>query len=108
MKKLLQIINFINCHPLSRRHKIKAYLRFLYWQISQFIYPHETTYPFVGDTKLLVKKGLAGATGNIYTGLHEFYDMGFLLHFLRKDDLFFDVGANVGSYTVLASGYSNA
>jgi len=31
-------------------------------------------------------------------------DMGFLLHFLRKDDLFLDVGANIGSYTVLAGG----
>ncbi len=28
--------------------------------------------------------------------------MGFLLHFLRPEDLFADVGANVGSYTILA------
>ena len=108
MKKLLQIIRFINGHPLARRHKLKAYWRFLYWQISQSIYPHELIYSFVGGTKLVVKKGLTGATGNIYTGLHEFSDMGFLIHFLRKDDLFFDIGANVGSYTVLAGGYSGA
>ena len=44
-----------------------------------------------------------GATGNLYCGLDEFNDMGFLLHFLRKEDLFVDVGANIGSYTVLAS-----
>jgi len=29
--------------------------------------------------------------------------MGFLLHALRPDDFFVDIGANVGSYTVLAS-----
>jgi len=45
---------------------------------------------------------MTGATGNIYTGLHEFEDMSFLLHFLRKDDIFVDIGANVGSYTILA------
>jgi FkbM family methyltransferase len=28
--------------------------------------------------------------------------MAFLLHFLRSDDLFVDIGANVGSYTILA------
>jgi len=28
--------------------------------------------------------------------------MGFLLHFLRDEDFFVDVGANVGSYTILA------
>jgi FkbM family methyltransferase len=30
--------------------------------------------------------------------------MAFLLHFLRPNDVFADVGANVGSYTILASG----
>jgi FkbM family methyltransferase len=44
-----------------------------------------------------------GLTGNIYTGLHEFPEMGFLLHFLRDDDLFVDIGANAGCYTILAS-----
>jgi len=43
-------------------------------------------------------------TGNIYAGLHEFADMAFVLPFLRPCDLFVDVGANVGSYTILASG----
>jgi len=51
---------------------------------------------------------MTGATGNIYVGLHEFADMMFPLHFLRKGDLFLDIGANVGSYTVLASGVCRA
>lgn len=51
---------------------------------------------------------MTGATGNIYAGLHEFTDMMFVLHFLRKGDLFLDVGANVGSYTILASGVCRA
>ena len=51
-----------------------------------------------------MRKGLTGATGNLYCGLWEFEDMGFLLHFLRSSDLFIDIGANVGVYTVLAAG----
>ena len=58
---------------------------------------------FVNETKLLVAPGMTGATGNIYTGLHEFQDMAFALHVLRPNDLFVDIGANVGSYTVLAA-----
>ena len=34
--------------------------------------------------------------------------MMFLLHFLKSDDLFLDIGANVGTYTVLASGVCKA
>ncbi|TSD65863.1 FkbM family methyltransferase [Inquilinus sp. KBS0705] len=63
---------------------------------------------FIGSTKFYARKGLTGITGNIYTGLHEFTDMGFLLHFLRPEDIFFDVGANVGSYSLLASGICKA
>ena len=44
------------------------------------------------------------ATGNWYCGLHEHREMAFVLHVLRESDLFLDVGANVGSYTILASG----
>ncbi len=40
---------------------------------------------------------------NYYLGLSDFAEMGFLLHALRPDDLFVDVGANIGAYTVLAS-----
>jgi FkbM family methyltransferase len=51
---------------------------------------------------------MRGATGNIYLGLHEFYDMSLVLHFLRPEDLFFDVGANVGTYTILSAGACGA
>lgn len=53
-------------------------------------------------SKFYAHTGETGITGNIYTGLHEFDDMGFLLHFLRAGDVFVDVGSNVGSYTILA------
>jgi FkbM family methyltransferase len=59
--------------------------------------------PFVGDAVLVVEAGMTGATGNIYCGLHEFTDMALALHFLRPTDLFLDVGANVGSYTILSA-----
>ncbi|MGR6034296.1 MAG: FkbM family methyltransferase [Candidatus Nitrosoglobus sp.] len=52
---------------------------------------------------MLVQTGMTGATMNLYVGLHEFEDMSFLLHMLREGDLFVDAGANVGTYTVLAS-----
>jgi FkbM family methyltransferase len=108
MNKLLQIISFINKHPLASKHPSKSLARFITWQILQFIYPHTKSVKFIGSTRLIMKKGMAGATGNYYVGLHEFQEMSFLLHFLRKEDLFADVGANVGSYTVLASGHCGA
>ena len=63
---------------------------------------------WIGGQRLVVRRGMTGATGNLYYGLHEFMSMGLVLHFLRDGDLFLDAGANVGSYTVLASGVCRA
>lgn len=65
-------------------------------------------YPWVNGLRFLARPGMAGIVKNIYTGLADFSEMAFLLHFLRSEDLFVDVGANVGSYTLLASGVCRA
>lgn len=83
--------------------KLKVVSRFLKWQISQFFNRFPIIYPFTENSKLIIKKSMTGATGNLYYGLDEFNDMSFLLNFLRKKDLFIDIGANIGSYTILAS-----
>ena len=107
-KKVVNIGKYINVHPLAKKHKFIAWYKFLKWQLAQFISPRERIVAFTDKTLLKVKKGMTGATGNIYLGLHEFNDMGFLLHFLTEGDLFFDIGANIGSYTILASGHCKA
>ena len=100
---LLQTLKFIVEHPLTRDQKITAMWRFVRWQVCSRLVRGAIEYSWIDGAKFLVKNGDTGFTGNIYTGLHEFSDMGFLLHFLRAEDLFVDVGANLGSYTVLAS-----
>ena len=89
-------------HPLNKSSKLAALIRFLKWQIGSRLVSGEVVYQWVNDSKFIVRTGETGVTGNIYCGLHEFADMAFLLHVLREDDLFVDVGANVGSYTILA------
>lgn len=99
---ILNTLRFIIGHPLNVDHKLKSLGRFVAWQVGSRLLSSPVAVDFVGKSRLLVKPGMTGATGNIYTGLHEFEDMAFVLHFLRPDDLFVDVGANVGAYTVLA------
>ena len=104
----LSNIKFILNHPLNRNYPIKAISRFVKWQINSRLNPSPIIYSFTAKAKLIVQKGMTGATGNVYCGLHDFEDMGFLLHFLRTGDHFVDIGANIGSYTVLASAHVGA
>lgn len=105
---IVSLIKFISSHPLNRKNKANSILRFLKWQINTRLNPYPIVYPFTEKSKLIVQKGMTGATGNLYCGLHEYNDMTFLLHFLRDEDLFVDIGANIGSYTILASAHVGA
>ncbi len=103
IKDLFNTLKFIINHPATQRDKWGAVRRYVSWQVQSRTFRHPVVYPFVENSHLIIESGMTGATGNIYTGLHEFEDMMFLLHLLRAGDLFADVGANIGSYTVLAS-----
>lgn len=101
---LLKTVRFIRNHPLNRRRKLKALGRYLRWQVGSRMLPGDVVADWVGGVRVLVRPGETGMTGNLYCGLHEFEEMAYLLHVLRPHDLFVDVGANVGAYTLLASG----
>lgn len=105
---IVSILKSITSHPINQKHKLKAVSRFIKWQIGTKLNPYPVIYPFTEKSKLIVQKGMTGATGNLYCGLHEYCDMLFLLHFLRREDTFVDIGANIGSYTVLAAGHVEA
>ena len=106
-REIRQIAAFLSNHPLTRDHRTAAFVRLCRWQIESRL-RDEVIVPWIGNIRLAARRGMTGATGNVYAGLHEFADMAFTLHFLRPGDLFVDVGANVGSYTLLASGVCEA
>lgn len=105
---ILNTLSFLLNHPLSQGRKLATLRRFAAWQIGARLVPGPVACPFANGSWLLARSGMTGATGNVYVGLHEFEDMAFVLHALRGGDLFVDVGANIGSYTVLAAAGAGA
>lgn len=101
-------LGYIVAHPLNRRRPLAAVWRWARWQIGTRLRPGPRVVPFVDGTRLVVERGMTGATGNVYCGLHEYADMAFTLHLLRPTDRFVDVGANIGSYAILAAGACGA
>lgn len=104
---MLHIVRFLASHPLASQNLPAALYRVLRYQLLTRI-RGEVVFPWVEGARLVVRRPMTGASGNIYAGLHEYMEMGFLLHFLRPEDLFLDVGANVGSWTILASAVCGA
>ncbi|SDD32851.1 FkbM family methyltransferase [Kordiimonas lacus] len=107
LEPLIRLQSLFASHPLTKDKVLKSWSRFISWQVrSRF--KSELRETWINDLTVVVKRGMTGATGNIYVGLLEFPDMSFLLHFLRPGDLFVDIGSNVGSFTILASGVCGA
>ena len=104
---LANLQRLFSTHPLTRDAPLRAWTRFTLWQLRSRM-QEEILFRWVGGQQLALQHGMVGATANIYVGLLEFPDMMLALHFLREGDLFLDIGANVGSYTVLASGVCRA
>jgi len=102
--QLIDILKGIWNHPLSSGRRVERIWRFIAWQIAQRLCSHSCIVPYVNDTRLIIRLHEPASTGNYYLGLMEFEEMGFLLHYLRSGELFCDVGANIGAYTILASG----
>jgi FkbM family methyltransferase len=103
LRNLVTSGRFLIQHPLAGRQKLRTALRIARWQFGSRVLKSPIVMSYVNGTQLVVERGMHAATANLYFGLSDFADMGFLLHLLRQGDLMVDVGANVGTYTVLAA-----
>lgn len=95
-------------HPLWEGRRHLPFLRFLRLQIMFALGEANICLPWFTGLWLPICKGDSGLTGNYYLGLHEFRDMAFTAQLLKPGDLFVDIGANIGSYSFIASGLCKA
>lgn len=98
----INTLNHLLNHPINKKQRIKAVIRYIKWQLGSRLIPGAVVFNWINNSKAIISTGETGMTGDVYAGLHEFPDMAFVLHALHKEDLFVDIGANIGSYTILA------
>ncbi|MEL6458190.1 MAG: FkbM family methyltransferase [Cyanobacteria bacterium J06621_15] len=76
---------------------------FFKWQIHKRIINRNLDIQIVPSVKLRCYSDSQSASAVIYCGLYDYDEMNFLLRYLRDEDLFLDIGANIGVYTLLAA-----
>jgi len=103
MKNLIRLLNFVWRHPLNQKSRMAAIGRVIRWQIASRLIPGPIALPYLNGKYLFAKNGMTSAAGNWYCGLDEYEDMSFVLDMLNSGELFVDVGANIGSYSILAA-----
>jgi FkbM family methyltransferase len=108
IKKIFSALCYVANHPVNRHRKFRAITEYGFIQIAARIVPGDVCVRFPNGTQLVVSPRMKGAAHFIAPRLNEFDEMSFVMHFLRAGDLFADVGANVGAFTVLAAGVAGA
>jgi len=106
--QLITTLKYIANHPLNRKRKIKAILNFFKWQIGCRLIPGEVIFNWINGSKIIARLGESSATGNIYCGLYTFSEMAYVLNVLMPEDLFIDIGSNIGCFTILACAVKGA
>jgi FkbM family methyltransferase len=106
--KIAGALRFVANHPVNRGRKFRAVAEYGFLQVAARLTPGDVCVEFPNRTRLMVSPHMKGAAHFITPRLCEFDDMSFVMHFLRPGDVFADVGANVGAFTVLAAGVAGA
>lgn len=106
--KIVTALQFVAQHPVNRGRRFRAVAEYGFIQLATRLVPGDICLEFPNQTRILVSPRMKGAAHFIAPRLFEFEDMAFVMHFLRQGELFADVGANVGAFTVLAAGVAGA
>lgn len=93
-------------HPTTKNSPLSALFRYINFNLKSRCFK-ENIYSWIGNLKFIARRGDAGIVGNIYFGLYEFEESIFLLHYAIESDVFFDIGANLGHYSLIVSGLKN-
>jgi len=103
--ELWVLLHAVTSHPNNRGAKAKAaaVARLMGWQLRKKVLRKPMIIGVGGNRRFKVICDSKFSSMVVYNRLPEWDEMNFLLHYLRAEDGFLDIGANVGFYTVLAS-----
>ncbi|ESA38761.1 family methyltransferase [Leptolyngbya sp. Heron Island J] len=90
-------------HPNSENRRVKGILKFLGWQFYKRIFKKPVDIEIIPKFKIRCYPNGYSAASVLYCGLYDYNEMNFLLRYLRPEDSFLDIGANVGIYSILAA-----
>ena len=108
VKRIALRYKMIKNHPISGKAPFLGFLRYIKFNSIQSLFPKKRVYNWINGLKFYAQKGDAGLVGNIYYKLMDYEESTFLMHYLNENELFVDVGANLGQFTLLASGVCKA
>jgi FkbM family methyltransferase len=96
-------IKYIWSHPNCQKNRVSSVLKFIAWQLYKRLTKKFIDIELVDKVRIRCYPDSRSGSSVLYCGLYDYHDMNFVLRYLRPDDSFLDIGANIGVYTLLAA-----
>ena len=104
----IAVLSAVWNHPLNRGSRTKAIRDYLVWNAARFWMDAKHLVTLTDSIGIILGKKENYGSAVYAHSVSDFSEMLFLAHLLRTDDLFLDVGANAGLYSVWVSGVTGA
>jgi FkbM family methyltransferase len=90
-------------HPGNQGRALSAVGRYLWWQLGKRTWMPYYDLPFHGLRLRCYPDSHSASAALYFSGLPDYPEMRFMQRYLRRGDVFLDVGANIGVYSLLAA-----
>ena len=106
IKQILNTIRYIWTHPANRGGRCQSMYRAIKWQIIKRLGCSFIDIKIFNGLQLRCYSDSKIASSVIYcNGYPDYHEMHFMRRYLRPSDVFLDVGANIGIYSLLAASF---
>jgi FkbM family methyltransferase len=90
-------------HPVGKKHVVRTLGRELAWQVWRRVLRSPVAVTFHDGSTLVCPHWSAAGGSLIAVGLGDLAELSFLQSVLRPEEFLFDVGANIGVYSIVAA-----
>lgn len=98
-KQLLKLLT----HPMNKNETILSFFRLVWWKTNQIFFKIPAVIEMVPGARLVCYPSSSYGSFVVYAKFPEYEEMQFIHSIVFDKDIFFDVGANIGSISVLAA-----
>jgi FkbM family methyltransferase len=102
MKYFKSFINILE-HPSNKQNKFSAVSRIVWWKINQKLFKLSAVVEIEERIKCICYPDSSFGGLVVYTKLPEYFEMKMIQKVLKSNDVFVDVGASIGVFSLLAS-----
>ncbi|MEP7108242.1 MAG: FkbM family methyltransferase [Ferruginibacter sp.] len=96
-------LNTLYQSPYNKKFPVRAFFRFLYWKLIRFFKLKDVKIRIWNDRKILVNYDSFQSMWLMYNYYVDWEEFNLISKYVRPGDQVFDIGANMGFYTIWMS-----